>query len=68
MVRVRMQWCMCNAAVTVALQGCIRQAALERRDLSCTQLALHELESIFVIIAYENICIVVHHRSLLFYL
>ena len=34
----------------VTLQGCTRQAALERHDLSCTYLDHHELESEFIII------------------
>ena len=32
------------------VQGCPRQAALERQDLSCTYLAHHELESVMIII------------------
>ncbi len=43
---VHMQWCMCNVAIAVALQGCTRQAALERQDLSCMYLAHLELESV----------------------
>ena len=42
---VHMQWCLCIVAVAVALQGCTRQAALERRDLSCTYPAHHQPES-----------------------
>ena len=32
------------------LQGCTRQAASERQDLSCTYLAHHELESVVTIV------------------
>jgi len=35
--------------VELALQGCTRQAALERQDLSCTYPAHHELESVSII-------------------
>ena len=33
-----------------ACKGCTRQAALERRDLSCMNLAHHKLETIIIII------------------
>ena len=35
----------------VLVQGCTRQAALERQDFSCMHLAHHELRSIIIIIA-----------------
>ncbi len=37
-------------------QGCTRQAALERRDLSCTHLAHHELESAVIITGIRHDC------------
>ena len=38
----------CNVKLlnNLALQGCTRQAAPKRQDLSCTYLAPHELESL----------------------
>ena len=43
-------FCDVNLSYEQALQGCTRQAAVEREDLLCTYLAHHELESVTVLL------------------
>ena len=40
----------CQFLAAAPLQGCTRQTALERQDLSCMYLAHHDLESVVMII------------------
>ncbi len=51
--------------VQLSLEGCARQTALERQDLSRTYLAHHELESVVMLIVNILLLQVSQWRSLL---
>ena len=50
---------LCKILTATRMQGCSEQTALARRDLSCTYLAHHELQSVIIIIIIITIIIII---------